>query len=239
MARMAQTSQRVGGNAPTAPMASMAPHALMGGGAIPARVRESSAPADGNKKRKLQLGPLPSSNLARGASTGPGTPKAGTPGSRAGSLGPRTKKATVKKVAGGGPEHPLRKKMNKSGLSKKQARRLKAGHRASPSTTGDDGSDASGSEEDDVSVSQVDGGEEDEEMADDGYEEEADTTPYCVCRNPSHGDMIACDNKKCKFEWFHYECVGLDREPKGKWLCPQCRELPPNMVKFDKSVLAK
>lgn len=22
--------------------------------------------------------------------------------------------------------------------------------------------------------------------------------------------MIGCDEKKCKFQWFHYDCVGLD-----------------------------
>jgi hypothetical protein len=25
--------------------------------------------------------------------------------------------------------------------------------------------------------------------------------------------------------WFHYGCVGLEKEPKGKWFCPDCRAL--------------
>lgn len=45
---------------------------------------------------------------------------------------------------------------------------------------------------------------------------------YCVCNSVSHGDMIACDNKECPIEWFHYSCVGLTVEPKGKWYCANC-----------------
>lgn len=45
---------------------------------------------------------------------------------------------------------------------------------------------------------------------------------YCICRGVSHGDMIACDNKDCHIEWFHYGCVNLKAAPKGKWYCGQC-----------------
>jgi len=45
---------------------------------------------------------------------------------------------------------------------------------------------------------------------------------YCVCRGVSHGEMVACDNKECVIEWFHYACVGLRSAPKGKWYCGQC-----------------
>lgn len=230
MARMVNTAAQANRGMPTAPMAGMAGHPLISAATGVQRAgREGSA--DPSKKRKLHLGPLPSSNLARGASTGPGTPKAGTPTSRAGSLGPRTKKPTTKRV--GAPEHPLRKKITTTGISKKQRTRLKATNRASPSTTGEEASDASGSEEDDISQSQADGADEDEEMADGAYEEEeSDQTPYCFCRQASHGDMIACDNKKCQYEWFHYACVQLVREPKGKWLCPDCQLLPPNQIKM-------
>jgi len=39
---------------------------------------------------------------------------------------------------------------------------------------------------------------------------------YCICRQISYGNMIACDNQKnCPHEWFHYECVGLVEPPKG------------------------
>jgi hypothetical protein len=46
---------------------------------------------------------------------------------------------------------------------------------------------------------------------------------YCICQNVSYGEMIACDNPDCIVEWFHYECVGITQQPKGKWYCPQCR----------------
>ncbi|ORY26910.1 hypothetical protein LY90DRAFT_388544 [Neocallimastix californiae] len=47
---------------------------------------------------------------------------------------------------------------------------------------------------------------------------------YCICRQISYGNMIACDNQKnCPHEWFHYECVGLVEPPKGSWYCPDCR----------------
>ncbi|XP_015113357.1 inhibitor of growth protein 3 [Diachasma alloeum] len=45
---------------------------------------------------------------------------------------------------------------------------------------------------------------------------------YCVCNQVSYGDMVACDNSDCPFEWFHYPCVGIAAPPKGKWYCPQC-----------------
>ncbi|KAG7900700.1 hypothetical protein KL935_002633 [Ogataea polymorpha] len=43
---------------------------------------------------------------------------------------------------------------------------------------------------------------------------------YCVCRGPSMGKMIACDNSSCPIEWFHYKCVGLYTDPADKhWFC--------------------
>jgi hypothetical protein len=48
---------------------------------------------------------------------------------------------------------------------------------------------------------------------------------YCYCRQVSYGQMIACDNEGCQREWFHFTCVGLTAEPKGKWYCPDCRKL--------------
>ncbi|XP_031787304.1 inhibitor of growth protein 3 isoform X2 [Nasonia vitripennis] len=45
---------------------------------------------------------------------------------------------------------------------------------------------------------------------------------YCICNQVSYGDMVACDNSDCPFEWFHYPCVNITAPPKGKWYCPQC-----------------
>jgi len=45
---------------------------------------------------------------------------------------------------------------------------------------------------------------------------------YCICNQVSYGDMVACDNEDCLYEWFHYPCVGISAPPKGKWYCPNC-----------------
>eukprot|EP00049_Salpingoeca_infusionum_P004267 m.76364 g.76364 ORF g.76364 m.76364 type:complete len:237 (-) comp12485_c0_seq7:367-1077(-) len=53
--------------------------------------------------------------------------------------------------------------------------------------------------------------------------EEPVVEQYCICKQPSYGSMIACDNDTCPIEWFHYSCVGLTEEPKGKWYCHLCK----------------
>ena len=45
---------------------------------------------------------------------------------------------------------------------------------------------------------------------------------YCTCQQVSFGEMIACDNRDCPIEWFHFPCVDLKSKPKGKWYCPEC-----------------
>ena len=37
---------------------------------------------------------------------------------------------------------------------------------------------------------------------------------YCICNQVSYGDMVACDNSDCPYEWFHYPCVGITAPPK-------------------------
>ena len=54
---------------------------------------------------------------------------------------------------------------------------------------------------------------------------------WCYCAQPSFGQMIQCDNKKCSILWFHFECLQIRTPPKGKWYCPNCRKLS----KFNKS----
>ncbi|KAE8349220.1 inhibitor of growth proteins N-terminal histone-binding-domain-containing protein [Aspergillus coremiiformis] len=202
------------------------------------RQRESSAGAVENKRRRLNpsLGTLPaaSSNL-RQSSLGPGTPKGGTPASsRAGSAGPRSsntiKKAIIKKVA---PHQQLKKIKASSGLNGKSTKRsssaggrIKLTTKKSPSTAGgDEDEDDSLLSSADVSDSEnnSDARRGDEDMEDEDEDEaNEDTKVYCTCRSVSHGDMVACDNEHCEFEWFHWKCVGLTREPVGKWYCPQC-----------------
>ncbi|XP_021608635.1 PHD finger protein ING1 isoform X2 [Manihot esculenta] len=45
---------------------------------------------------------------------------------------------------------------------------------------------------------------------------------YCFCQQVSYGEMVACDNPHCTIEWFHFGCVGLKEQPKGKWYCSDC-----------------
>jgi inhibitor of growth protein 3 len=186
--------------------------------------RETSAGSDSKRRRPTgSIGPLPlaTSNLGRQGSAGPGTPKPSTPGSRAGSVGPRPPKnaLTVKKAK---PQQPLRKAAltAKSGINKK---RRKGGSRASPSTTADDESVASEAGTEDEDMSGVNGGDADEE--------ESDDTKYCFCQRVSFGDMVACDNDNCQYQWFHWECVNIKEEPVGDWLCPACTKQPSNKIK--------
>ncbi|KAI1845699.1 hypothetical protein JX266_008064 [Neoarthrinium moseri] len=225
--------------------------------------RESSAgPGSGVPKRGprvnsgLSNAPAASSGLARHSSIGPGTPKAGTPGStaRAGSTGPKalTKSAGVRKSTPSGGAAGRKKPPNaKSGLNRvKQAGRSKG----SPTSTADSelsdaesapssraGSRAgSGTPAPSAATSHLphkrapkhrphteDG---DDDMADSdadasgSEEEDEEGKKYCLCQHVSYGDMVACDNKDCPYEWFHWDCVGLKKEPEGRWFCPECTE---------------
>lgn len=199
---------------------------------ISRQARESSLGA-ANKRQKMGLGVLPPSGLARQSSATPGTPRGHTPSTasaRAGSAGPKAlqKGTAIKKVAPSGSRQAgAQKKLKKSGLS----RLKRAGNKNSPSSTNDSElSDAeSGSvDEDDEAATppphkDADG---DEEMGDD--EEGGDDKKYCMCQSVSYGDMVACDNEECPFEWFHWTCVGLKSEPVGTWICPVCTKAANN-----------
>ncbi|KAL4801956.1 inhibitor of growth proteins N-terminal histone-binding-domain-containing protein [Aspergillus unguis] len=188
------------------------------------RQRESSAGAIDSKRRRLNASlttlPTASSNL-RQSSLGPGTPKAGTPTStRAGSAGPRssgiTKKALTKKVA---PHQQLKKLKSLNGKhTKRSSSTSRIKHKKSPSGGDEDDDDSLLSSADMSDSENGDLGMDDDDE-DEGNE---DTKVYCTCQTVSHGDMVACDNDDCRFEWFHWKCVGLTREPVGKWYCPDC-----------------
>jgi inhibitor of growth protein 3 len=201
------------------------------------QTRESSlgAAAAANKRQRLTggLGSLPtnSSGLARHSSLTPSTPRAGTPTTaRAGSAQPRTSQKTTagnKKVAPHGSRQsgaPRKTKPGKSGLSRVQ----RTGKKNSPSSTNDSElSEAeSGSvDEDDEAITPPPMGRDadgDQDMADVDDEEGGDDKKYCICQSVSYGDMVACDNEQCPYEWFHWTCVGLKSEPVGTWICPVC-----------------
>ncbi|KFY86328.1 hypothetical protein V500_07687, partial [Pseudogymnoascus sp. VKM F-4518 (FW-2643)] len=68
---------------------------------------------------------------------------------------------------------------------------------------------------------------EDVEVDEDGVPVDPNEPRYCVCNGVSFGEMIACENNQCQYEWFHLPCVGLTIEtlpPRTtKWYCPDCR----------------
>ncbi|CAD6448026.1 5bd36a5e-2779-43cc-94f6-ba3a6cd05610 [Sclerotinia trifoliorum] len=197
------------------------------------QARESSLGAI-NKRPRLTggLGTLPaaSSGLARHSSMTPGTPRGGTPSAvRGGSAGPRNMQK--KKVAPQGSRQsgaPRKGKPGKSGLS-----RLKRGHKNSPSSANDSElSDAeSGSvEEEEAAGRQNKDADADDDMVDVDDEEGGDDKKYCICHNISYGDMVACDNEDCPYEWFHWSCVGVKSDPLGTWICPVCTPKMPKKV---------
>lgn len=223
---------------------------------VPRGQREGSSEANKRRRLNPSLSTLPtaSSNL-RQSSLGPGTPKAGTPQpntSRAGSAQPKpaggNKKgaqATSAAAAGSGTRKPPpsqnatggRKRDRDRAAANKKKSANRRSHlttsRATPSTT-----TSLSDEEDSASPTpaQADGASDkrpsrrkDNEPAvveEDEEDEEDDPTLYCFCHTKSYGNMIGCDNDDCEFQWFHYGCVGIEKQPSGEWLCPACRKLP-------------
>ncbi|KAJ7109827.1 hypothetical protein C8R44DRAFT_712286 [Mycena epipterygia] len=55
-------------------------------------------------------------------------------------------------------------------------------------------------------------------------EADGDDKPYCFCQRVSFGQMIACDDSSCQWEWFHIACIGLTNPPDGRWFCDACRQ---------------
>ena len=213
--------------------------------------RESSA--DAAKRRRLNTSQssnnLPTQSSAlRQSSTGPsgGTPKAGTPvpsSSRAGSAQPSrpntTKKApSNKKVA---PHHVAaqaasRKRIRTSASGIKKADRRRNITSPTPSSSRGSASPTPSS------LPQIDGVSDprsrrrghasiaSDDEADEPEQDAEGDEIYCVCQQVSYGDMVACDNEECPYQWFHWTCVGLKAEPKGDWLCPHCRDLPTDKI---------
>ncbi|KAJ7610890.1 hypothetical protein FB45DRAFT_760875 [Roridomyces roridus] len=54
-------------------------------------------------------------------------------------------------------------------------------------------------------------------------EADGDDTLYCFCQRVSFGQMIACDDSNCQWEWFHIACIGLQEPPDGRWFCESCK----------------
>lgn len=237
--RQAQAQQNLSQHAVSAPATPAATIMLN-------RQRESSAGPATKRGPRSNAGPgnapAASSGLARHSSLGPGTPKPGAVSGaggavRAGSAGPRASSVKASSAAGsrrGTPTATARKKTaNKSSLSRVK----KASARNSPASTADsDLSEAESMSGDDDEVTDgrcrstptADGKDADGDVivgdAEDEDEDGGDEKTYCLCHNVSYGDMVACDNDNCPYEWFHWSCVGLKSEPNGTWYCPVCME---------------
>ncbi|EGT52799.1 hypothetical protein CAEBREN_09936 [Caenorhabditis brenneri] len=55
---------------------------------------------------------------------------------------------------------------------------------------------------------------------------------WCICNgaNTNSEMMVECDNKDCRGEWFHFDCVGLTESPVDEWYCPECSQLPVHLI---------
>ncbi|KAK0632169.1 inhibitor of growth proteins N-terminal histone-binding-domain-containing protein [Immersiella caudata] len=247
--RTSASQQHASASAPATPAASM----IMNRQARESSAGPSGNPKRG-PRLNTGLGNLPttSSSLARHSSLGPGTPKGHQTASgvqRAGSAGPRASTKGTSSGAGrksGTPSSTTGRKKgtpaatggtNKSGLS-----RVKRAAKNSPSSTAESelsDADSGSADESDARTggrgtpaalsrsgsnqasSQNNPGANKEGMDD---EDAGDDKKYCLCQNVSFGDMVACDNDDCPYEWFHWSCVGLKSEPNGTWYCPNCNE---------------
>lgn len=251
----AHAHAHISSSAPASPAASMI---------LNRNQRESSAgPGSGVPKRGPRIAsgigniPASSSGLARHSSLGPGSPKAGTPGtsSRAGSAGPKgvtkapsagvgrkstpgalarkkppTSKSTLSRVkrAGqskGSPASTADSELSDADSAPSSRRGSRAGsgtpnpnhtHSKNKASVDMDKDEEMVDRDDDDDVS----GSEGVSGIDDDEDEEGKR--YCLCQAVSYGDMVACDNPSCPYEWFHWSCVGLKSEPEGRWYCPAC-----------------
>jgi len=68
----------------------------------------------------------------------------------------------------------------------------------------------------------AEGEDEPEDAAEDLGEVEEDKEIYCFCRKLSYGEMIACDNPDCRYQWFHLPCVNLKAPLPERWFCSDC-----------------
>ncbi|KAL4081491.1 hypothetical protein V8B97DRAFT_1862996 [Scleroderma yunnanense] len=67
-------------------------------------------------------------------------------------------------------------------------------------------------------VEDAEGEEVDGDEGDDGEDKEL----YCFCQKLSYGEMIACDNAGCPYQWFHLPCVNLKQPLPERWYCAEC-----------------
>ena len=76
-----------------------------------------------------------------------------------------------------------------------------------------------------------------EEEIDYDVRDDESTRLWCHCRQPSFGEMVACDAPKCSTEWFHFSCVNIIQAPESDWYCGACKpKSSKRKLQFDKNV---
>lgn len=182
----------------------------------PANSRTASP--EGQKRRRLNS-TQPTTSL-RQSSIGPASTVQGAvpqdpPTQTAAPARPPAKKGLAMRVMPGPNGMPVQR-VDRKAMAKRTARQ----HSGAPTKEGA----GSGGESENVDVVEDEAKADEEDGSEEEGEGEGDDRKYCTCHSVSFGNMVACDNDECPFEWFHWSCVGVCAEPKGKWFCPECRK---------------
>jgi inhibitor of growth protein 3 len=175
--------------------------------------------------------------------TSAGVGRKGTPGATARKK-PPTAKSTLSRVkragqAKGSPASTADSELSDAESARSSHRGSRAGS-GTPVPNSGSASKLNSNGDADKDEEMPDREDEDEEVSgsdaasgiDDDEDEEGKR--YCLCQAVSYGDMVACDNPSCPYEWFHWSCVGLKSEPQGRWYCPACSDDTENLKKKSK-----
>ena len=60
--------------------------------------------------------------------------------------------------------------------------------------------------------------------------ENSEPERWCYCGGEEEGEMICCDDERCKIQWYHFDCIGISEAPRGTWYCPKCIKASPKRV---------
>jgi len=147
------------------------------------------------------------SAVAAAADPSSGTGGSGTATPTSGSMKRRRLNTTV---SGSVSTAPVTLSHVSAGRSRQSSQHHRGSSPASRRAVVSAGPDEDAEGEDDVGDEGDDGGEQEDQQA------------YCFCRKLSYGEMIACDNDQCPYEWFHLSCVGLKPPLPATWYCSEC-----------------
>lgn len=205
----------------------------------------ANLPAQPSNLRQSSLGP---------GTPKAGTPT-GTSGSRAGSVprttaAPQSAAVNTKKSALSNKplsnqqvnklknKHTKHARLSSAGRKKAQSPSVRGGRAGTAASEDDSVLSSADASETDASQSrsrrgqkkkqavkqEVDVDMDENEPGDEEMDEE-DNSLYCYCQKQSYGNMVACENDDCKYQWFHVDCLNLKKMPAEDedWYCPDCR----------------